>query len=211
MKAHDILPLKFLTREFADFLLSINDFYQPTTTIPMIHDYVEHSNLHKYGVDTDQVIEYLNQLKCIEIVEEGNAIYVNLRHEKLDSLRKTIERILFKCKIQPYRDKECEKRFQQIALYLKTWSRRKGLCRFCKSGRWCEDSKRGRQKCPTGCYKFSREMDCFHVWICHFDENVRTHPLALRPGYDHPDDHPSLHPELKDREEMDSKKSDTTH
>jgi len=76
-----------------------------------------------------------------------------------------------------------EWQYEEIVSYLKDWVKAEGLCRFCKLGRPCEKSRRGRQECPS--YLFRNEMDCFHLWIAFFDR-----PIIFRPGYETPDSYP---------------------
>ena len=72
---------------------------------------------------------------------------------------------------------------EEINSFLRDWVEAEGLCRFCDVGRMCRLSRRGRQICPA--YRFSREMDCFHLWIAHFDGEPK-----FRQGYDTADSYP---------------------
>ena len=75
---------------------------------------------------------------------------------------------------------------------MKLLGQQEGLCRFCDGGRLCSWSRRGRERCVN--FKFAHEMDCFHLWIAHFDFRD---PFIFREGYGHPDEYP-----WKDDEEL---------
>ena len=79
-----------------------------------------------------------------------------------------------------------EIRKEQILTYLEGWIDSEGLCRFCDTSRVCPWSRRGREYCEK--YLFSREMDCFHLWIACFDHFDMSN--YFREGYGHPDDYP---------------------